>query len=888
MTQDDNSIAKTPLEENIQPPQDDDSSDDTPLEENVQLPQDDDSSDDDTPLEESNQPPQDDSDSSSDEDLSDSSAEELPAEKIRAVLVAFSRDNLEDAIKNLNLDRVNLTLIVADGYRENFFELGDDKIPVATFETIFSTVSKYKKFVWLLCDGVNSNNLLKLKKILTTGDVPEKNIVNFNVAPKLSETWLANLRHIEEHGADFFVTGNEYAQAGVNLNLIPSGGQGGVILADADQTLQQGYLTAKHIFENVAPDTIKFVLIGLMPRSIRYDSATKFLNAHKNLQYDLLFDKLTARDEYIMNLFNDDFQNVFETVTDEQVDVNFDGIRAARKKEVPAKVIAAWQDVAKFFAPDDTENSAQVLKDYVALKNYINLCIANGAQPIGVIFPFAPAVRKKFDRKILAAFRKMIRRLEVSHGFTCLDMFEFNISYDCFCDTTHLNETGQSFINSVISLNLWKMGLIPTEGFCDMNYDYFFRLARRSFKDDYNALMDSILNLSVRRIRRKDKIKIGFLMENSANWCGDRLYNYFLNDDRFEPTIFLAMREDDRNEEIEEEFRRGIEQFTARGLNIVGLDGRDAPVPTQDVMFFLKPYIGSFPINAVKFFTLTPKTLITYIPYAFNSTTNNVFNKPIPLVAWKMFLESMDNIQLFEKKSVIGAPRALYSGYPRLDVFFEQDADFHFDWKMARPDAKKIIWAPHWSIDREILYATFQWNYKFMYEFAKAHPEISWVVKPHPKLPFSAVSTGIFPSVEAYRDYLQAWDDLPNAQVYTGAYYQAIFATSDGMIHDCGSFSAEYQYVDKPMIYLTRDTQRHNELGKAILGVSYLVDGQDLDAIAATIQRVIIDGNDYRAADRREVFDKYLNYPKVNGMLASEFIYRSVVDEFKEISDNPE
>ncbi|MBR2732873.1 MAG: hypothetical protein IKD80_01295 [Selenomonadaceae bacterium] len=81
MTQDDNSIAKTPLEENIQPPQDDGSSDD------------------DTPLEESNQPPQDDSDSSSDEDLSDSSAEELPAEKIRAVLVAFSRDNLEDAIK---------------------------------------------------------------------------------------------------------------------------------------------------------------------------------------------------------------------------------------------------------------------------------------------------------------------------------------------------------------------------------------------------------------------------------------------------------------------------------------------------------------------------------------------------------------------------------------------------------------------------------------------------------------------------------------------------------------------------------------------------------------------------------------------------------------------
>ncbi|MBE8953403.1 MAG: hypothetical protein SR1Q7_09710 [Quinella sp. 1Q7] len=84
------------------------------------------------------------------------------------------------------------------------------------------------------------------------------------------------------------------------------------------------------------------------------------------------------------------------------------------------------------------------------------------------------------------------------------------------------------------------------------------------------------------------------------------------------------------------------------------------------------------------------------------------------------------------------------------------------------------------------------------------------------------------------------------------------------------------------MIYLTRDTQRHNELGKAILNVSYLVDGQDLDAIAATIQRVIIDGNDDKASARRKLFDKYLNYPKVNGMLAGEFIYRSIVDKLKE------
>ena len=202
---------------------------------------------------------------------------------------------------------------------------------------------------------------------------------------------------------------------------------------------------------------------------------------------------------------------------------------------------------------------------------------------------------------------------------------------------------------------------------------------------------------------------------------------------------------------------------------------------------------------------------------------------------------------------------------------------------MARPDAKKIIWAPHHSIKNwSIQTATFQWNYQFMYEFAKAHPEISWIVKPHSNLPVNALGAKVFSSAAAYEDYFKAWDDLPNAKVYTGAYYQAIFATSDGLIHDCGSFTAEYQYVDKPMIYLTREGSGHNELGTEILKASYTVDGKDFEGIAAMIQRVFIEGDDYKAAERKEVFNKYLNYPKANGMLASEFIYKNITDELKE------
>ena len=83
------------------------------------------------------------------------------------------------------------------------------------------------------------------------------------------------------------------------------------------------------------------------------------------------------------------------------------------------------------------------------------------------------------------------------------------------------------------------------------------------------------------------------------------------------------------------------------------------------------------------------------------------------------------------------------------------------------------------------------------------------------------------------------------------------------------------------MIFLTREKTTFNALGEKILAASYLVDGKDLDGIAAMIQRVVIEGDDYKAAERKKVFDKYLNYPKTNGMLASEFIFKNIADAFK-------
>ena len=804
-------------------------------------------------------------------------------EKTEIVLVVWDKKSLKNAVKKLKFGVANLTAIISDGHKEKIFHAGKRQFPIFSFAQIQQPAKRYSNALWMIGDNLKKKYYLRrMKKFLTASGVPEDNIFNLDtfdeeIFSKMSETWRANVKHVEENGADFFATGNESMCNGLHLEFIPRvyrsvSTPGGANLADGNQTLKQSYLTAKHIFEHVAPRTVKFVLIGLTPESFIRD------------------DKESAVD----------FQFIFKFKTSpKKVDLNFDAKKKSYRKAFSAKAIADWKDEIKLpktdadSSPDDNAapefrfvtntDSEDDNKNIKILKDYIQLCLDNGAQPVGVIFPVAQAMRKNYDEKILTEFRETIRHLEETSKFLCIDMFDVELDYDCFCDMAHLNKKGMRRVNALLSARLCNLDLIPLENFCDMTYEYFNAMSYAAPKEEYHALIDRVFEKSAQRISRKRKINIGFVLYLSAEWCGDNLYNLFLDDDRFETTIFLCMRVAENNNELfRKDFLRGIEQFKSRNLKVFPVDGEEAKIPPQNVLVFLIPYFTHLP-KVFRPENIITKTLIVHITYSFSMAirSSNYHNRNIFRTSWKVFFASVIARDVHRKACKIGLPRGIYSGYPRTDIFFEKNSNLQFPWKMAHPDAKKIIWAPHWSIGESTHYATFQWNYQFMYDFAKAHPEISWIVKPHPGLFFAAVKEKVFPDIEAFKEYLRNWHNLPNALVYTGGYYQAIFATSDGMIQDCSSFIAEYQFVDNPMIYLTRAGEKFNPLGTEILKVSYTVDGKDFDAIAATIQRVFIEGDDYKAAERREVFDKYLNYPKLNGMPASEFIYKNIADDVK-------
>ena len=134
--------------------------------------------------------------------------------------------DLERSLNSLNFSAANLVAIVIDNGNGNFLTLDDGtQIPGLSFSSIQVLINQGENFIWLLSGNVNSvGDLWRMKKFLLNNGVPEDNIVNFHMM--ISQDWLANLRHIEKYGAEFFATGISYTEVGMHLNFIPTCGGG--------------------------------------------------------------------------------------------------------------------------------------------------------------------------------------------------------------------------------------------------------------------------------------------------------------------------------------------------------------------------------------------------------------------------------------------------------------------------------------------------------------------------------------------------------------------------------------------------------------------------------------------------------------------------------------
>jgi len=425
--------------------------------------------------------------------------------------------------------------------------------------------------------------------------------------------------------------------------------------------------------------------------------------------------------------------------------------------------------------------------------------------------------------------------------------------------------------------------------------ELIFSLKELKKQTDFVKIQNNLQSIK-NKVGNNELINIVFIMHFPNNIM-DLLYNLLEKDELFNPIILLIPNDSfslnickkGLNKFEMNEYEDNFNYFKNKGFNVIKAYDNDTKSLLDmeleikpHIIFYSSPYEGPIP-SEYKIKNLSNDILFCYIPYGIYiaKLQEYQFNQELHRKAWKIFCETPIHKELAAKYSDIGSSNVVMTGYPKMDPLIDGSyKQMPKIWKNDNNSKVKIIWAPHHSIGSSTTaFSTFDKNYKFFYSFAKEHTEIQWIFKPHFQLKyadFHMSETEDF-SAKNLKKYYNKWNELDNASVYEGGDYLNMFLNSDAMITDSVSFLAEYLYVNKPGLFLTRKKQEFNEFGELIITAWYKVRGDDFKGIENFINEIVIQENDYLKSSRKNIYDNYLNTDSI----ASLNIYNYIKEKLR-------
>ena len=395
-----------------------------------------------------------------------------------------------------------------------------------------------------------------------------------------------------------------------------------------------------------------------------------------------------------------------------------------------------------------------------------------------------------------------------------------------------------------------------------------------------NAIYPAVLKRRVWRVGKKDKIEVVFFAINVAMWRYQGVYELLARDPNFSCHIVFTVA-NDKKEQMRDDLQQLRAFFNAKGIDYVdyeGVSGYDVKKHINpDILFYPQPYWNLYPQNH-DYSHFTSK-LLCYMPYSVNVVECNYWTSDLPFhnLAWRVYCASSMEKRNAAEVAKNHAKNWIVSGYSNLDEYCNDN--MNDVWKINDRSLKRLIWAPHFTISKVSWLSprsNFLWMSQLMLDVAEKNKDkLQIAFKPHPRL-----KTELYKHPDWGKDktdaYYQQWESGPNTQLETGDFVD-LFKTSDAMIHDSGSFTAEYLYVNKPVAFVTADIDElkstHSNFGCAALDQHYIVRNEK--EVMDFIYDVVLGGNDPKKEQRTRFFETVLK-PDVKGT-TSQFI----VDDIK-------
>lgn len=146
--------------------------------------------------------------------------------------------------------------------------------------------------------------------------------------------------------------------------------------------------------------------------------------------------------------------------------------------------------------------------------------------------------------------------------------------------------------------------------------------------------------------------------------------------------------------------------------------------------------------------------------------------------------------------------RVHFVGSPKLDALFASASEV----EVQNRSRLRIVWAPHHTYSPHWLnFGNFAEVHEAMLKWARSHPKVDVVLRPHPYLFGTLVDRQVM-SAGQLESWREAWNALPNTSIDSESSSVELFLNCDLLLTDGISYLAEYPViVGKPVLFLERD-----------------------------------------------------------------------------------
>ena len=372
----------------------------------------------------------------------------------------------------------------------------------------------------------------------------------------------------------------------------------------------------------------------------------------------------------------------------------------------------------------------------------------------------------------------------------------------------------------------------------------------------YQCMYERIL----REKKAKERLKVVFFVMSVDMWKSDELFKLLLNDNRFEPYIIPQLLQNNslsQNSQRQLSIRKYCEQkgFPYKdAINVKTGEVIDIHQFCPDIVFYSQPYNAGLKRHRIE--KLWSNALFAYIPYCLNLELDPIYYTFLyQNICWKYYCAVNLNKEYESTLLYNKGCNMVVVGHPLFEAIEKSRGNETCLWKDKSHNKIRLIWAPHHSIlPNDIGYSNFLQLADLMQDYARKHVnDIEIAFKPHPVLKSKLMNLKEWGEVRT-NQYYDFWKDSPNTILVDGP-YSDLFMTSDAMIHDSASFTCEYLYTGKPVMFITNNAEEHkkglNNLGKACFDLHYL--GSNIEDINKFVNEVVIKGED-DMLHQREVF----------------------------------